>query len=87
MVRRDYTLNGQDSVWYDGEYSNVEAIVNAGSADIYGISALGVLNLGPYFKVKSSITWMKGEDDEGYRSEFIKLVRLADSLKEWSAEK
>jgi Ca-activated chloride channel family protein len=29
----------------------------------------------------------KGEDDEGYRSEFIKLVRLADSLKEWSAEK
>jgi Ca-activated chloride channel family protein len=29
----------------------------------------------------------KGEDDEGYRSEFIKLVKLADSLKAWSAEK
>jgi Ca-activated chloride channel family protein len=29
----------------------------------------------------------RGEDDEGYRSEFIKLVKLADSLKEWSAEK
>ncbi|MCK5066546.1 MAG: von Willebrand factor type A domain-containing protein [Bacteroidales bacterium] len=29
----------------------------------------------------------RGEDEEGYRSEFMKLVKLADSLKEWSAEK
>jgi len=29
----------------------------------------------------------RGEDEEGYRSEFLKLVRLADSLKEWSADK
>jgi len=29
----------------------------------------------------------RGEDEEGYRSEFMKLVRLADSLKEWSADK
>jgi Ca-activated chloride channel homolog len=28
----------------------------------------------------------RGEDEEGYRSEFMKLVRLADSLKEWSAD-
>ncbi len=29
----------------------------------------------------------RGEDEEGYRSEFIKLVKLADSMKEWSADK
>ncbi|MCP4310458.1 MAG: DUF3520 domain-containing protein [Bacteroidetes bacterium] len=29
----------------------------------------------------------KGEDDEGYRSEFIKMVKLADTLKDWTAEK
>jgi Ca-activated chloride channel family protein len=29
----------------------------------------------------------RGEDEEGYRSEFIKMVKLADSLKEWTAEK
>jgi len=29
----------------------------------------------------------RGEDEEGYRAEFIKLVKLADSLKEWSAVK
>ena len=29
----------------------------------------------------------KGADEEGYRSEFIKLVKLADTLKAWTAEK
>jgi Ca-activated chloride channel family protein len=29
----------------------------------------------------------KGADEEGYRSEFIKLVKLADALKEWTAVK
>ena len=29
----------------------------------------------------------KGSDEEGYRSEFITLVKLADSLKEWTADK
>lgn len=29
----------------------------------------------------------RGEDEEGYRSEFIKLVKLADSMTDWSAER
>ena len=29
----------------------------------------------------------RGQDEEGYRSEFLKLVKLADSMKEWSADK
>lgn len=66
MVRRDYTFNGMDSIWYDGEYSQVEAIVNAGSAEIYGISAMGLLNMGNYFSLRSSLSWVRGEDDEGY---------------------
>ncbi len=65
MVRRDYTFNGQDSIWYDGELSQVEAIVNAGSADLYGVSAMGILNMGTYFKLKSSISWARGEDNDG----------------------
>lgn len=28
----------------------------------------------------------RGEDDEGYRSEFISMVRLARTMKQWSAE-
>jgi Ca-activated chloride channel family protein len=29
----------------------------------------------------------RGADEEGYRSEFLKLVKLADALKDWTAEK
>lgn len=66
MVRRDFSFNGQDSIWYDGERSNVEALVNAGSASVYGVSAFGTVDLGSNFKFSSSINWMSGEDDEGY---------------------
>ena len=29
----------------------------------------------------------RGDDEEGYRSEFLKLVKLADTLKDWTATK
>lgn len=37
LVRRDFTLNGQDSLMYDGELSKVQAIQNAAVANVYGV--------------------------------------------------
>ena len=37
MVRRDYTLNGMDSIMYDGTMSKVQAIQNAAKANVYGV--------------------------------------------------
>lgn len=36
LVRRDYNLNGQTQIMYDGELSNVQAIQNASKAWIHG---------------------------------------------------
>ncbi|MEL0455489.1 TonB-dependent receptor [Flavobacteriaceae bacterium SZ-1-7] len=36
LVRRDYTLNGETEIIYDGELSNVQAIQNASKAWIHG---------------------------------------------------
>ncbi len=36
LVRRDFTLNGESQIIYDGELSNVQAIQNASKAWIYG---------------------------------------------------
>ncbi|AUP79186.1 TonB-dependent receptor [Flavivirga eckloniae] len=36
LVRRDYNLNGETEILYDGELSNVQAIQNASKAWIYG---------------------------------------------------
>ena len=39
LVRRNFTLNGQDSILYNGEKSQVEAVQNAAYAYVYGIQA------------------------------------------------
>lgn len=39
LVRRAYTLNGQDSIVYKGELSQVLAMQNAAEATVYGIQA------------------------------------------------
>lgn len=66
MVRRDFTINGQDSIMYDGELSKVQAVVNAGYAKIYGGSLLVTIQLARHLGFKSAITYIKGIDDEGY---------------------
>ncbi|MCD4773598.1 MAG: TonB-dependent receptor [Bacteroidales bacterium] len=66
MVRRDFTFNGYDSLLYDGEMSKVEALVNTGSAYIYGGSFSVDVNLNGMFLLSSNLTYTKGKDDEGY---------------------
>lgn len=65
MVRRDFTLNGMDSIYYDGELSKVQAIVNAASANIYGISFQASAKITNYLSIRTMATWMNGEDDSG----------------------
>ena len=65
MVRRDFTLNGHDSIMYDGELSRVQAIVNTGSAQIYGASIIFDIKIFKNLAVKTILTTIKGEDDSG----------------------
>ena len=39
LVRRDFTLNGQDEIMYDGELSQVQAVQNAAYTEVYGLQA------------------------------------------------
>lgn len=66
MVRRDFSLNEQDSIMYDGMLSEVEALVNAESADIYGTSFAFEYLFTPYLRTKNNLTIIKGEDADGY---------------------
>lgn len=66
IVRRDFQLNGQDSIIYDGELSRVQAMVNAGYANVYGTSLSIYIRLFNNFVLNSSLTYIKGEDDEGF---------------------
>jgi hemoglobin/transferrin/lactoferrin receptor protein len=63
MVRRDYQLNGQDSIIYDGSMSKVQAIQNAAVAHVYGIQAGFEMKLPSGFGLNSDINYQKGEEE------------------------
>lgn len=66
MVRRDYSLNGQDSILYDGVMGKVEALVNAESATIYGANFSFEYILTNALRTRNDLTLTKGEDSEGF---------------------
>ncbi|MBW6460604.1 MAG: TonB-dependent receptor [Bacteroidales bacterium] len=70
MVRRAWQLNGMDSIWYDGEYSQVQAVQNAAYATVYGIQAGLELKLPLGFGLTSRFNYQKGEEelDDGSKS-------------------
>lgn len=63
MVRRDFKLNGQDSIMYDGEMSRVQAIQNAAEARVYGIQAGLEVRLPAGFSFSSDFNYQKGEEE------------------------
>ncbi|WP_441000899.1 TonB-dependent receptor plug domain-containing protein [Fodinibius sp. SL11] len=63
MVRRDFGDSfGQDSIMYDGTSSNVEAVVNAGKAYIYGVKAKLETKIGTDFSFSAQGTYTEGKD-------------------------
>lgn len=63
MVRRNFTLNGQDSILYAGELSQVQAIQNAAQSQVYGVQASLELKLGAGFTFSSDFNYQVGEEE------------------------
>ncbi|MEO5906677.1 MAG: TonB-dependent receptor, partial [Saprospiraceae bacterium] len=63
MVRRDYSLNGMDSIVYDGELSIVQAIQNAAVANVYGIQAGLEAKLPSGFGISTDFNYQVGEEE------------------------
>lgn len=63
MVRRNFLLNGQDSVMYDGSLSQVQAIQNAAVANVYGIQAGLEVKLPAGFSFSSDLNTQRGEEE------------------------
>lgn len=63
LVRRDFQLNGMDSIMYDGSLSQVQAIQNAATANVYGIQAGIDINLSKGFMLTSKFNYQVGEEE------------------------
>jgi hemoglobin/transferrin/lactoferrin receptor protein len=64
LLRRDYTFNGRDSIIYNGELSNVQAIQNAANAFVYGVEFGFDAVLAEFWSLKGNLTLAEGEEEE-----------------------
>ncbi|MXV39086.1 TonB-dependent receptor plug domain-containing protein [Flavobacteriaceae bacterium Ap0902] len=62
LVRRDFSLNGQDYILYDGELSKIQAIQNAARAKVYGGLFSMEFNLSRNFKFLGNFNYTHGEE-------------------------
>mgnify|MGYP000120810896 CR=1 FL=1 len=69
-VRRDFRINGVDSIMYDGELSKVQAIQNAANAQVYGLQIGLDVKFLKNFDWSTDFNYQYGEEelDDGTRS-------------------
>ena len=60
IVRTSFQLNGEDSLYYDGDLYKITANYNAGEACIYGMSLGLNLTMSHYFKFYGTFNYTKG---------------------------
>ena len=67
LIRRNFTLNGQSQIIYDGELSNVQAIQNASEEYIYGFELGAEINFNENLQLRSQYNIVGGiaEDEQG----------------------
>ncbi|MFN5323825.1 MAG: TonB-dependent receptor plug domain-containing protein [Bacteroidota bacterium] len=94
MVRRDFQLNGLDSILYDGNNRKVQAIQNSAKAKVYGAHLNVSAALHTDWVLKTSLNYQKGEEelDDGttaplrHATPFFGTVKLAYRKKSFHAE-
>ncbi len=65
LVRRDFKLNGLDSIVYQDELSQVQAIQNAAVANVYGVQFGVEVKLPQGFGFSTDLNFQKGEEELG----------------------
>ncbi|MFM7078657.1 MAG: TonB-dependent receptor plug domain-containing protein [Bacteroidota bacterium] len=63
MVRRDFQLNGADSVIYDGVLSQVQAVQNAAVAKVMGVHLGFWYAFHTHWSLQGSFNYQKGEEE------------------------
>ncbi len=68
LLRRDFTVNGETEILYDGELSRIQAIQNASRAWIYGFEAGLRISFTEHLKLNSQYSVIGGteEDADGF---------------------
>ena len=64
LVRRDFSVNGETQMIYDGELSDIQAIQNASKAWIYGFEAGLKISFNEHLKLTSQFSIVGGTEED-----------------------
>lgn len=64
LVRRDFSVNGETQMMYDGVLSDIQAIQNASKAWIYGFEAGLKVNFNEFLKLTSQYSIVGGTEED-----------------------
>jgi len=70
LVTRNFNLNGQEFIEYQGELSRVQAIQNADEAIVYGIELGMQYNITDHWKMRGNYSWINGEQTDSNGDQF-----------------
>lgn len=71
MSRRPYSFSGKDSIIYDGRLSEVQALQNVSSAEIWGVQGGVFVQLTNNFSLKSDFSYQTGKvNDDSFEEEY-----------------
>ncbi len=75
MVRRSSTVNGLDSLLYDGVMSKIQTLQNGAFARVYGFHAIAMISLPFQFSLRGTYNFQKGieETEDGIQSPMVHL--------------
>lgn len=77
LARRDFVFNGEDSVFFDGQLSRVQAIRNISHAKIAGVQAGADIYFGKGFGLRSVINFQNGKEYSADSASYFPLSHAA----------
>jgi hemoglobin/transferrin/lactoferrin receptor protein len=80
IVRRDFSLNGADSIDYDGTLSRVQALQNIDAAFVYGLEFSARWNVNRFLTFSGQLTWTEGKEQEETSGDNFVPLRHAPPL-------
>ncbi len=73
IVRRPTTFNGEDSIFFDGVLSRVEALQNVAKATVWGLQASTEFFFTSNFSLTSHANWINGKETDDTKNEQVAL--------------
>lgn len=73
IVRRPFTLNGQDSIFFGGINSKVEALQNVSKATVWGLQVSAEINITRQLTFQTFANWISGKETDDAKDEQVPL--------------